>query len=306
MTKRKKTATPSSSRTSNAAKGPASRLKSVSKNKEWQKELKAAFKAADGAKRILNKYFGSLSQVSEKFQAGLVTEADRDSEKYIIQTLHSKFPDHQFLGEESGLSHVKKAPLASQTKVLKGQKVFRWIIDPLDGTTNYVHQFPFFCISIALEVNGEMVVGVVDAPQLKMRFHAVRGQGAFLNNKKIHVSERESLHDGLFATGFSDLDPLVEKQLELCAKIVKEARGLRRAGAAALDLCFVASGSFDVFWEKNLKPWDTAAGSLIAAEAGAVISNLKGEKFKVEMPHIVAGTPKMHAELLKLYREINS
>jgi myo-inositol-1(or 4)-monophosphatase len=99
---------------------------------------------------------------------------------------------------------------------------------------------------------------------------------------------------------------LVDKQLELCAKIVKEARGLRRAGAAALDLCFVACGSFDVFWEKNLKPWDTAAGSLIAQEAGAVISNLSGESFKVEMPHIVAGTPKMHAELLKLYREINS
>ncbi len=279
-------------------KKSAARLKSKAKTPDFKKELRAAFAAASGAKRILNKYFGSLSQVSEKFQAGLVSEADRDSEKYIIKTLHAKFPTHQFLGEESGLS---KYPV-TKTKV---EKLARWIIDPLDGTTNYVHQFPFFCISIALEVNGEIVLGVVDAPRLKMRFHAVRGQGAFLNNKKIKISTRKTFHEGLFATGFSDQDALVDKQLELCARIVKEARGLRRAGAAALDLCFVASGSFDVFWEKNLKAWDTAAGSVIAEEAGAVITNLDGEKYRVEMPHIVAGTPQMHAELLKIYREIN-
>jgi myo-inositol-1(or 4)-monophosphatase len=194
MAKRKKQATRRSSRTT---KAPLSGLKSVSQNKKWQPELKAAFAAADGAKRILNKYFGSLSQVSEKFQAGLVTEADRDSEIYIIQTLHAKFPEHQFLGEETGRSHFEKTPKQSQTKVLKSKKFARWIIDPLDGTTNYVHQFPFFCISIALEVDGEMIVGVVDAPQLKMRFHAVRGQGAYLNNKKISANVKTFVKDFL-------------------------------------------------------------------------------------------------------------
>ncbi len=274
---------------------------SASPSPKWDKEMKAAFQAADGSKRILNKYFGSLSQVSEKFQAGLVSEADRESEKYIIKSLKQKFSSHEFLGEETGLS---KASIKGTKVGNQRDSVFQWVIDPLDGTTNYVHQFPYFCISIALRVNGVVVLGVVDAPKMKMRFHAVRGHGAFLNGKKIKVSDRKTIHEGLFATGFSDQDNELDKQLKLCSHVVKKGRGLRRAGAAALDLCFVASGVFDLFWEKNLKPWDTAAGSLIALEAGAIVSNLNNDKYEIDMHHVVAGTPKIHREFMKLYSEI--
>ena len=274
---------------------------SASTSPKWEKELRAAFAAATGSKRILNKYFGSLSQVSEKFQAGLVSEADRESEKYIIKTLRKTFPAHEFLGEETGLSHALKPAI----KVGKDDaKSMKWVIDPLDGTTNYVHQFPFFCISIALQVDGKVVLGVVDAPKMKMRFHAVRGHGAFLNNKKIRVSDRKTIHEGLFATGFSDQDNQLDKQLKLCAHVVQQGRGLRRAGAAALDLCFVGLGVFDLFWEKHLQPWDTAAGSLIALEAGATVTSLDGDSYKIDMPHVVAGTPKIHTEFMKLYKSI--
>ncbi len=268
---------------------------------KWESELHAALAAATGAKRILNKYFGSLSQVSEKFQAGLVSEADRESEKYIIKSLSNKFSNHEFLGEESGLSYAHKPGI----KVGKSNATnFKWVIDPLDGTTNYVHQFPFFCISIALEVNGVVVLGVVDAPKLKMRFHAVKDVGAFLNGKKIKVSQRKAIHDALFATGFTERDDQIDKQLRICAELVKRSRGLRRAGAAALDLCFVGLGVFDLFWEKHLNPWDTAAGALIAQEAGAVVTNLEGHSYKIEMPHVVAGNPKIHSEFMKLYRNL--
>ena len=268
---------------------------------KWVNEFKAASAAATGAKRILNKYFGSLSQVSEKFQAGLVSEADRESEKFIIQTLRKKFPSHEFLGEETGLSYALKPAI----KVGKnGLQSVKWVIDPLDGTTNYVHQFPFFCISIALQVDGEVVLGIVDAPKMNMRFHAIRGQGAYLNNKKIRVSKRKTFHDSLFATGFTERDREIEKQMKLCAHIVKNSRGLRRAGAAALDLCFVALGVFDLFWEKHLMPWDTAAGALIASEAGALVTNLEGTTYEIEMPHIAAGNPFVHGDFVTLYRDL--
>ena len=280
-------------------RGMAKQKKTASTSPRWDKELKAAFAAATGSKRILNKYFGSLSQVSEKFQAGLVSEADRESEKYIIKSLRQKFSSHEFLGEETGLSKAAKIRIKVGNQTASTMK---WVIDPLDGTTNYIHQFPYFCISIALQVDGEIVLGVVDAPKMKMRFHAVRGHGAFLNGKKIKVSDRKTIHEGLFATGFSDQDNELDKQLKLCAHVVQKGRGLRRAGAAALDLCFVASGVFDLFWEKLLQPWDTAAGSLIALEAGATVTNLEGEAYDIDMKHVVAGTPKIHAEFMKLYR----
>lgn len=279
----------------------AKQKKPASTSPKWDKELKAAKAAATGSKRILNKYFGSLSHVSEKFQAGLVSEADRESEKYIIKSLRKKFSSHEFLGEETGLSHALKKGMKVGEKVTSSMK---WVIDPLDGTTNYIHQFPYFCISIALQVDGEVVLGVVDAPKLKMRFHAVRGHGAFLNGKKISVSDRKTIHEGLFATGFSDQDNELDKQLKLCAHVVQKGRGLRRAGAAALDLCFVASGVFDLFWEKHLQPWDTAAGSLIALEAGATVTSLDAKSYRIDMPHVVAGTPKIHAEFMKLYKKI--
>jgi myo-inositol-1(or 4)-monophosphatase len=254
---------------------------------DLQALLSAAFEASNGASEILSSYFGNLHRVSEKFQAGLVSEADRESEKFIEASLLKRFPDHSFLGEETGLTKGRDS-------------VSNWIVDPLDGTTNYVHQFPFFAISIGFEHKGEMLVGVVDAPKLGMRFHAVKGAGAFLNGRAIHVSQRSEWKDGLFATGFPVVNQNLTKQFALIQKTLENARGVRRAGAASLDLCFVAQGSFDLYWEENLAPWDTAAGFLIAAEAGATVTNLEGQAFNPYMKSIVAGNPALHSQFLNL------
>jgi myo-inositol-1(or 4)-monophosphatase len=268
---------------------------------KWNAELQAAFQAADGASKILSNHFGNLHKVSEKFQAGLVSEADRESEAFIVSSIREKFPTHRFLGEEAGLY---ASPDVEKKITEKSVSDSLWIIDPLDGTTNYVHQFPFFCISIGLQVDGRLVVGVVDAPKLGMRFHAIEGGGAFLNNQPIHVSTRTAFKDGLFATGFSSSDNTLDEQFEMIAVTIRDGRGIRRAGAAALDLCFVAQGVFDVFWEKNLSPWDTAAGVVIAREAGAVVTDLEGRDYDPYMNSIVAGTPILQGELLKIYRQV--
>ena len=256
--------------------------------------LAVAFQACDSARVVLNSHFGNLRKVEEKFQAGLVSDADRESETVIVEILRKEFPDHGILGEEFGTSGSN----------LDGQARAIWMIDPLDGTTNFVHQFPFFAISIGLEIDGELVVGVVDAPKLGQRFHAIKGGGAFLNGERIRASARTEMRDGLFATGFSSYDNTLDEQLEILATIIKHTRGIRRAGAAALDLCLVAQGVFDVFWEKQLAPWDTAAGVVIAREAGAVATDMTGADFDPRMKSVLCGTPALHAGSLKLMREI--
>jgi myo-inositol-1(or 4)-monophosphatase len=256
--------------------------------------LEAAFAACDGASQILNSYFGNLRQVDEKFQAGLVSEADRESEKYIVNLLKSRFPDHSFLGEETGLS---SGPAVAQTPARTTADAL-WMIDPLDGTTNYIHQFPFFCISIGLEIAGELVVGVVDAPKLGQRFYAVKGGGAFLNGEPVHASQRKEFRDGLFATGYSPNDEALDRQLDLTAMCIHDTRGVRRAGSAALDLCYVALGVFDGFWERLLSPWDTAAGVVIAREAGALVTDMEGAPYDPRMKSVLACNPAMHEEFL--------
>lgn len=254
--------------------------------------LTAAFEAADRAGDVLKKYFGHLSHIDEKFQAGLVSEADRESEAVIKEILFRRFPRHQILGEETGLSGVEASDGAL------------WMIDPLDGTTNYVHRLPFFCISMGLEVNGELQMGVVDAPLLGTRYHATRGGGAFLNGKPISVSKRKQFREGLFATGFSSSDHTLDQQLELVAHVIRHARGIRRLGAAALDLCYVAEGIFDGFWERNLQPWDTAAGVLIAQEAGAIATNFEGRPFDPRSRSVLCATPVQHHSLLEIMSRV--
>lgn len=249
---------------------------------------RVANEAADGAARILLNYFGNLHHVAEKEQAGLVSEADRESETFIVSRLRAAFPDHRFLGEETGLS--------TQQKVQSGDAL--WIIDPLDGTTNYVHRFPMFCISIALEIDGVPQFGLVDAPKLGLRFTALRGQGAYLNGRRIQTSPRTAFREGLFATGFAVGASGLDAQYKLIDLCVKDARGIRRAGAAALDLCFVADGVWDVFWEQNLQPWDMAAGALIAREAGATVTNFEGAPHTTKDRDIIAGTPAIHSTFL--------
>lgn len=258
--------------------------------------LEVALQAADAAHAILDSHFGNLRKVEEKFQAGLVSEADRASEKAIVEILRKSFPEHGILGEEFGRSDTPSASV-SNAKAL-------WMIDPLDGTTNYIHQFPFFCISIGLEIDGELVLGVVDAPRLGARYQAVKGGGAFKNGAPIRVSTRTDVKEGLFATGFNSYDNTLDEQLEILSKIVKHTRGIRRAGAAALDLCFVAEGVFDAFWEKELSVWDTAAGVAIAREAGAIATDMVGNHFDPRMKSILCGAPAQHESALVIMRQI--
>lgn len=255
--------------------------------------LATAGKAADAAGLVLKKYYGRLSSVDEKFQAGLVSEADRESEDVIKKILFEKFPHHQILGEETGLSGVEATDGAI------------WMIDPLDGTTNYVHRVPFFCSSLGLEVHGQLLAAVIDAPLLGWRYEAIRGGGAFLNGNPISISKRTKFRDGLFATGFSSSDHTLDEQMELVSHVIRNARGIRRLGAAALDLCLVAEGVFDGFWERNLQPWDTAAGVLIAREAGAVATDFSGRYFEPRQRSVVCATPSQHSELMKILGRVH-
>jgi myo-inositol-1(or 4)-monophosphatase len=259
---------------------------------DLRRYLKVANEACDAAAVVLDSHFGNLRKLEEKFQAGLVSDADRESEKVIVEILRKTFPDHSVLGEEYGDSGVT------------GSKNRVWMIDPLDGTTNFVHQFPFFATSIGLELDGELVVGVVNAPKLGLRFEGAKGLGSFVNGERLKVSGRSVMKDGLFATGFSSYDNSLDEQLEILATIVQHSRGIRRAGAAALDLCLVAQGIFDVYWEKNLSPWDTAGGVVIAREAGAVVTDMRGHAFDPRMKSLLCGNPPLHAETLRFMNEI--
>jgi myo-inositol-1(or 4)-monophosphatase len=175
-----------------------------------------------------------------------------------------------------------------------------WVIDPLDGTTNYVHGFPFFCASIGLEINGQVEVGVVHAPLLNYTFTAIRGRGAFRNGKPLHVSRTQKIEESLLATGFSyQRSEVLNAELEDFKAFAEQARGVRRAGSAALDLCMVAAGVFDGFWERKLAAWDTAAGSLIVREAGGVVSDFSGADFHFSMPSVIAANPAIHTQILK-------
>lgn len=274
-------------------------MTSPMKNLPFKEELDTAMTAADAAKEILMSYFGNLSEVSEKFQAGLVTEADKASEDKIVGILKNKFADHLILGEETGLSSGEDW----STKNYDQDHV--WMIDPLDGTTNYVHQFPVFCISIALQAKGELVVALVDAPFLNQRFYAVKGGGAYLNAKPLSVSPRKSWNQYLLATGFSvSKKEEIDQQIEIFRQFLHQTRGVRRAGAAAYDLCLVAQGVIDGFWEKNLSPWDTAAGTLLVREAGGVVTNYKNNFYSPLMSDIVASSPQSHEKLLSVISSV--
>lgn len=279
---------------------------------DLRRYLQVANAAADASRVILNSHFGNLRNVEEKFQAGLVSEADRASEKSIVEFLRNSFPTHGILGEEFGRSDRVDVSDQGETAAISdgvspaatAEPSHLWMIDPLDGTTNYIHGFPFFCISIGLEIDGDLVLGVVDAPQLGTRYHAIKGGGAFKNDQPIHVSPRTEARDGLFATGFNSYDNTLDEQLEILSKIVKHTRGIRRAGAAALDLCFVAEGVYDAFWEKQLSPWDTAAGVAIAREAGAVATDMHGTHFNPRMKSVLVGSPAQHDHALRVMRQI--
>lgn len=241
-----------------------------------------AIGAAYDSAAIINGYSGKLTHVSKKGPIDLVTEADTASEKNIIAAIRSRFPDHAILAEESGLTK-------------SNGNTYQWIVDPLDGTTNFAHQIPVFAVSIAFMAAGEILVGIVLNPATGELFTAVRGQGAELNKHPIRVSEEKNIGDSLLATGFPyDVKDRVGPIMERLRRCVSAARGVRRLGSAALDLCFVACGRFTGFWEENLKPWDTAAGWLIAAEAGALVTDFSGRPYGLDKNQILAASPAIH------------
>lgn len=268
-------------------------MQQINSKLDLQQALKVAQQSALNARELLLDYFGHLERVSYKAQSGLVSEADVESEKLIIGALKKSFPDHAFLGEEESYISGKKITSWEQDRPL-------WVIDPLDGTTNYVHRFPIFCISIGLWHEGRGVLGVIDVPVLKDTYTAIIGQGAFKNQKIIKVSTRETLKDSLLATGFYTENPDgLKQQIRIFTQLISQTRGIRRAGAAAYDLCMVAEGIFDAFWEKDLQPWDTAAGSVLVTEAGGKTSSFDGQKFNIFDRSILATNALLHPTIQK-------
>jgi myo-inositol-1(or 4)-monophosphatase len=243
----------------------------------------AAYKGAD----VLRRKLGKISGIDKKGASDLVTEADIGSEKIILSTIQTAFPDHAVLAEESGENNAVSD--------------YQWLIDPLDGTTNFAHQLPIFCVSIAFAMQDDILVGVVLNPVNGELFSATRGQGARLNDQPVRVSGATAISESLLATGFpynfhENFDPIITRY----ANCLRAARGIRRLGSAALDLCYVACGRFDGYWEQNLKPWDTAAGSLIASEAGAYVTDFSNRPFTVDANEILATNDGIHKEMLSL------
>jgi myo-inositol-1(or 4)-monophosphatase len=244
-------------------------------------------KAAERAGGILSQYYGSNFKISNKEGVNnLVTEADHAAEKAIMEIIQNEYPDHHILTEESG-----DLPTASS---------YKWIIDPLDGTVNFAHGLPLCCVSIGLEQDGEMLMGAVFNPFFREFYFAQRGYGATLNNQTIHVSGEASVQKACLVTGFpyTYLDE-PNGPLEVFSRLIRKGVPVRRLGSAAMDLCWVAAGRFDGFYEHKLYPWDSAAGYLIVQEAGGKVSDFKGAPYSPYQPHIVATNGKIHAELLQ-------
>ncbi len=252
----------------------------------WEKEINVAREAAKKAGDILSGLFGQVNQIEKKGKIDLLTEADLRSEKIILDIIRRHFPQDSILSEEAGAFNRLTERV--------------WIIDPLDGTTNFAHNYPVFAISIALEVKEELVLGVVFSPCTDEFFEAVSGAGAFLNKKTISVSRTKTLQDALLATGFPyDVHEKPKRVMELFEKMIVRAQGVRRPGSAAIDLCYVAAGMFDGFWEERLKPWDTAGGVVIVREAGGLVTTYEGDPFTPDMKSIVAANPHIHEAMLE-------
>ena len=252
--------------------------------------LNIAIKAARAAGAIINRASMDLDilKVNTKAPNDFVTEVDQMAETAIIDILQDAYPDHGILAEESGRTGARDSE-------------FVWIIDPLDGTTNFIHGFPVYCVSIALAHRGVVQQAVVYDPTRDDLFYATRGRGAFLNNRRLRVSKRTRLSDALIGTGFpfrKGDNP--KRYLKMFEEVMAEVAGLRRPGAAALDLCYVAAGYYDAFFETGLQPWDVAAGSLIVTEAGGLIGNFTGESDYMYQREVLAGAPKIYGQMVQI------
>jgi myo-inositol-1(or 4)-monophosphatase len=253
--------------------------------------LNVAIKAARAAGAIINRAALDVEavRISQKQVNDFVTEVDHASEAAIIETLLTAYPDHGILAEESGSQHGN--PNADHI----------WIIDPLDGTTNFIHGFPVYCVSIALQVRGRIEQAVVYDPSRNDLFTATRGRGAFLNDRRIRVSKRSQLKECLISTGFPFRPgDNFQQYLLMMGDVMQKTAGLRRPGSAALDLAYVAAGFTEAFFETGLSPWDVAAGSLLVTEAGGLVGNFTGESDFLEQREILAGTPRVYGQMVPI------
>jgi myo-inositol-1(or 4)-monophosphatase len=250
-----------------------------------------AVEAATIAGNILVEYVRSGFRIEYKNAVDLVTDADRQSEQAIIDTIRRNYPDHDILAEERGMESAGRSP-------------YKWVIDPLDGTTNFAHGFPMYCVSIGLEHEGRMVLGVILDPTRQELFTAVSGHGTMLNGRRIRVSHTSALDAALLVTGFAyDIRESRNNNLDYFSQFCLRARGVRRTGSAALDLCYVAAGRFDGFWEMKLHAWDVAAGSLMVTEAGGRMSDFKGGTFSIDGEEMVSSNGLIHGEMLDVLRQ---
>jgi myo-inositol-1(or 4)-monophosphatase len=249
--------------------------------------LDFAISVAQEAGRLLRDRIGSRIDITHKGSIDIVTDVDLASERLIRERIATHYPRHQVLAEEGGL-----AESASD---------YRWVVDPLDGTTNYAHGFPVFCVSIALQHLGETILGVVYDPMREELFTAERGTGAALNNRPIRVSSTGDILQSLLSTGFPyDIKTSNLTNLDHWANFAMHAQALRRIGSAALDLCYVACGRFDGFWELSLNPWDMAAGALIVSEAGGRITDFQGNQFSSYKPEVIASNGLIHDRMIEV------
>jgi len=256
---------------------------------DWEEYLKVAAEAGKQAGQMLQASIDKSREITFKGAVDLVTNHDRESQQMIFNHLSSLYPDHDFLAEED-LCEERGAD-------------FRWIIDPIDGTTNYAHRFPFFSVSIALEWKGCMVLGVIYDPMREEMFTAAVDEGAYLNGKRIHVSSVSDLNNSLLATGFPyDLRESKVNNFDHFAHFAVRAQAIRRCGSAALDLCYLACGRFDGFWEMKLSPWDVAAGALIVQEAGGRVSDFGDDEYCPFGKEILASNTLIHRQMLDVLR----
>jgi len=250
-----------------------------------------AREAVGEAGTILIEHFTKKKDIIYKGEIDIVTDVDLKSEETIFKCIKNNYPSHRFLSEET---HREKQ-----------ESEYLWIIDPLDGTTNYAHGYPCFCISVALEISGKVELGIVYDPLRDEMFHALRGKGAFLNNNPIKPSQISSLNNALIATGFPyDIREDPVNNIAIHDHVIMKAQAIRRDGAAALDLCYVAAGRLDGFWELKLSPWDIAAGGLIIEEAGGSITDFSGKFYSVYDKEVLATNSHIHEELRREIAEV--